>query len=70
MFAYPCTRDFIYYFSRILYTESFEFQMYFLSENMFFFEIMQDIDIIPEKYDAVDEPFSMHRDIRKNGKKT
>ena len=41
----PLTGDFIIYFSRILYTTWEEFQMYFLSENMFFLRIVQDIDI-------------------------
>ena len=41
----PLTGDFIIYFSRILYTTWREFQMYFLSENMFFLRIVQDIDI-------------------------
>ena len=35
----------LYYISRILYTAWFVFQMYFLSENMSFFEIVQTIDI-------------------------
>ena len=44
------------YFSRILYTTGGDFQMYFLSENMFFLRIVQDIDInfeIPKRMDTV-----------------
>lgn len=44
------------YFSRILYTTGGDFQMYFLSENMFFLRIVQNIDInfeIPKRMDTV-----------------
>ena len=52
----PAHRRFNIYFSRILYTTGGDFQMYFLSENMFFLRIVQDIDInfeIPKRMDTV-----------------
>ena len=41
----PAHRRFIYIFSRILYTKWAEIQMYFLSENMCFLEIVKISDI-------------------------
>ncbi len=46
----PAHRRFIYIFSRILYTTKGDFQMYFLSENMFFLRIVQIIDINPKNF--------------------
>lgn len=46
----PLTGELFILFSRILYTSRCDFQMYFLSENMFFLRIVQIIDINPKKF--------------------